>query len=422
MSQATLSLNNQSTISLRQHMSNALIFSPSFDGHRQIYAYVLSDVLSEIGFKVFVAGNLKGQVSDSSYIERLKNDKNVVLVDTSVYVRGGLGITSEEFIQLQQKCNAEMTIFSDADHHISLFNAQLFNKRKKLRGKTIGIFLRPFHFYRKLSFLNRLRYIKNLPSTWKTDEYLFHEYLLKQFKLIDSALYLDENFVAHHSNTHWLPDVFQSYAEAFIGNENVEERTWIDRLKNFKEVNKGRFIFLYFGTAQKRRGYDLLLKMAVEHDACFIHCGLNDQNESYHLDIDALKKDLEKKGRLLETNQYISDPACIESFFKSATHLVLPYQNFLGSSGIMLQALGYGIPVLVPENGIMGYRVRKYKLGSTYNEGINSLSEEFAKFKEIPARSFETSISGYMKYQTSDQLKKVLINIFNGSDQNVEHP
>jgi hypothetical protein len=403
-------------------MSNALIFAPSFDGHRQIYVYVLSDILTEMGFKVFVAGNLKGKINDSSYIERLRKDKDVDLIDTSVYARAGLGITSEEFIQLQEHCNADMTIFPDADHHIPLFNAQLFNKRKKLRGKTIGIFLRPFHLYKKSSFLNRLRYVKNLPSTWKTDEYLFHEYLLKQFKLIGSALYLDENFVSRHSHTHWLPDVFQSYAEGLIGNENVEERHWIDRLKTFKEVNKGKFVFLYFGTAQKRRGYDLLLKMAVEQDACFVHCGLSNQNEKYDLDINALKKDLEKNGKLLETNQYISDPGCIESFFKSATHLVLPYQDFWGSSGVMLQALGYGIPVLVPENGIMGYRVNNYKLGLTYSDRVNSLSEQFKKFKALPARSFESSISEYMKYQTPGQLKKALISVFKDSGQIVEHP
>jgi glycosyltransferase involved in cell wall biosynthesis len=193
-------------------------------------------------------------------------------------------------------------------------------------------------------------------------------------------------------------------------------------LKDFKERNKERFIFLYFGTAQKRRGYDLLLKMAVEEDACFIHCGLNDQNEKYELDVNALKKDLEKKGRLLETDQYISDPACIESFFRSATHLVLPYQNFWGSSGVMLQALAYGIPVLVPESGIMGYRVKKHKLGLTYNGGINSLTEQFARFKKLPVENFKTAISGYMRYQTSEQLKKVLINIFKGSNQVIEHP
>lgn len=403
-------------------MSNALIFSPSFDGHRQIYVYVLSDILAEMGFNIFIAGNLKGKVTDSSYIERIKRHKNVFLIDTSEYTRAGLGITNEEFIQLQDKCDADLTVFAEADHHIRLFNAQLFSKRKRLKGKTIGIFLRPFHFYRKLNFLDQLRYIKNLPSTWNTDENLFHEYLLGRFKLVGSALYIDENFVSHHSYSSWLPDVFQSYAEELTGSENIEQRQWIGRLENFKEKNKDRFVFFYFGTAQKRRGYDVLLKMAVEQDASFIHCGLNDQNEKYDFDVHALKESLEKKGRLLETNQYISDPVCIESFFKSVTHLVLPYQSFWGSSGVMLQALGYGIPVLVPENGIMGYRVNKYKLGLTYSNGITSLTEQFAKFKELPAQSFKKSISGYMKHQTPDQLKKVLINVFKDSSQIIEHP
>ena len=418
----TLSFNNQYAVSVAQPMSNALIFSPGFDGHRQIYVYVMSEILKDMGYKVLIAGNLKGKMSDSSYVERLKKDTDVTLIDTSAYLKGGLEITSGEMIQLQDKCNANLTVFPEADHHIRLFNSQIFSKKRRLKGKTVGVFLRPFHVYKKFSFLNQLRYLKNLPSTWNSDEYLFHEYLLKQFKLIDSPLYIDENFVSHHSYSYWLPDVFQSYAEEIIGSENLEERFWIDRLKKFREVNKGRFVFLYFGTAQKRRGYDLLLKMAVDQGACFIHCGLNDQNEIYDLDINALKKDLENNGRLLETNQYISDPACIESFFRSVTHLVLPYQNFWGSSGVMLQALGYGIPVLVPENGIMGYRVKKYKLGLTYSNGVTSLTEQLAKFRELPAQSFKTSISGYMNYQTPEQLKKVLVNIFNGSGQIVEHP
>jgi glycosyltransferase involved in cell wall biosynthesis len=403
-------------------MPNALIFSPGFDGHRQIYVYVLADILKEIGFAVFVAGDIKGNVTDSSYIEKLKQEDKVVLLDTSGYTRGGLGITNAEFMQLQEKYNPDLTVFPEADHHIRLFNSQLFNKGKRLKGKTIGIFLRPFHFYKKLNFLDRLRYVKNLRSTWRTDECLFHEYLIKRFKLIDCALYIDENFVAHHPHAHWLPDVFQSYAEGLVGGGNSEERLWIDRLKNFKEANKDRFVFLYFGTAQKRRGYDLLLNMAVQQDACFIHCGLNDPNERYDLDVNELKKNLEKKGRLLETNRYISDPDCIESFFRSASHLVLPYQNFWGSSGVMLQALGYGIPVLVPENGIMGYRVDKYKLGLTYSNGVTSLLEQFAKFKELPAENFKTSISRYMKYQTPGRLKEVLMNVFKGSGPIIEHP
>jgi hypothetical protein len=396
-------------------MPNALIYSPIFDGHRQMYVYVLTHLLTDLGFDVFIAGNLKEKLNDSSYLDRIKEDKRAVLIDTSVYRQNGLQISNEEFIELQNQCNADLSVFAEADHHISLFNSQLNNRKKKLKGKTIGIFLRPFHFYKKLTFIDKLRYVKNLPSDWKTDARLFHEYLLKRFKLLNSALYIDENFVSHHPYFYWLPDVFQKYAEEIIGSENREQRCWIDKLNHFREENKEAFIFLYFGTAQNRRGYDLLLKMAVEQNACFIHCGLPDSKEKYDLDVDGLRRELENKKRLFETNQYISDPLCIECFFRSATHLVLPYRNFYGSSGIMLQALGYGIPVLVPENGIMGYRVKKHKLGYTYKDEA-SLYEQFEKFKRCPLESFKNSISQYMEHQTSHELKMRLSNIFKNSE------
>ena len=289
-------------------------------------------------------------------------------------------------------------------------------------GKTIGIFLRPFYFYKKLNFLNKLRYIKHLPGTWKTDVYLFHEYFLNRFKLLDSALCIDENFVSCHPYYQWLPDVFQTYADKAIGNKNIEQRVWIKKLEDFKQENKYKFIFLYFGTAQKRRGYDLLLKMAVEKEACFVHCGLNNSGEKYDFDIEVLKKNLHKKGRLLETNQYISDPLCIEYFFKSVDRLILPYFDFLGSSGVMLQALGYGIPVLVPDKGIMGYRIKKYNLGLTYTGDIISLENQFNRFKEMPTDLFSNSISNYMKYQNPGQLEKALINVFTGCNKPIMHP
>jgi hypothetical protein len=396
-------------------MRNALIYSPIFDGHRQMYVYVLAHVLNELGFDIFIAGNLKETPNDTSYIERIRKDKWATFIDTSIYPGNGLDIINEEFIELQNKCKADLTVFAEADHHLPLFNAQVLHRSRRLKGRTIGIFLRPFYFYKRLDFLDRLRYVKHLPSNWKTDTYLFHEYLLKQFRLIDSALYIDENFVSHHSYSRWLPDVFQGYAEGILGNENSEERIWIDRVNDFKEKNKDRFIFLYFGTAQKRRGYDLLLKMAVEQDGCFIHCGLNNLNEKFDQDLGVLKRKLEERERLLETNQFISDPMSIEHFFKSATHIILPYRDFWGSSGVMLQALGYGIPVLVPEEGIMGYRVKKYKLGLTYSNENGSLSSQLKKFKESSADFFKSSIAEYMKFQTPEQLKKALVNVFMNS-------
>ena len=49
-------------------MQNALIYSAGFQGHRQLYVYILAHVLTENGYTIFIAGNLNGNINDSSYI------------------------------------------------------------------------------------------------------------------------------------------------------------------------------------------------------------------------------------------------------------------------------------------------------------------------------------------------------------------
>lgn len=398
-------------------MPNALIYSPDFDGHRQVYVFVLAHNLRELGFNVAIAGDMKTRLLNSFYIDNLKKDGNIQFVDTSEYPEKGVEISPSEFIALQNSCNSDLTIFAEADNHISLFTSQMSGKQKRFRGKSAGIFLRPFYYYEKQGFLDKLRYLKHLPERWKTDEFLFHEYFLRRFSLLDAALYLDENFTAHHKKTIWLPDVFQEYTDQIIHDEKTGQREWIGKLNDFKKRNDGRFLFLYFGTDQYRRGYDALLKLALDKEGCFIHCGLNTGKEKSVHNVDQIRSELSDNGRLFETNQYIEDPSCVEYFFKSVSHLILPYRNFYGSSGIMLQALSYGIPVLAPENGVIGYRIRKYGLGSTYSEkNGSSLDKEFDNFRKTDPEMYEENIKNYMKLQSADQLKKTLSKVFSSNN------
>jgi len=404
-------------------MPNALIFSPNFDGHRQVYVFVITHILRDLDFRVYIAGDIKRKISNSFYIDKLREISDVEVIDTSKYEQGGININPGDFRELQNEIAPDLTIFAEADHHISLFNSQFTSDKVKLKGKLIGIFLRPFYFYERTSLIEKLKYFKHLPSKWKNDDRLFHEFFLKRHSLLDIALSIDENFVAHHKYFTWLPDVFQQFADLIVQDEKSEQRIWINRLNDFRKRNEGKFFFFYFGTAQFRRGYDLLLKMAEESGGCFIHCGLRNSMEQYAYDADDLRSSLMKDGRLFETDQFIADPLCIEHFFRSVTHLVLPYRNFFGSSGVMLQALNYGIPVLAPAIGVIGYRIRKYKLGMTYyDKGKRSFINQFAKFRQINPRSFEKAIGDYMNYQTPDQLRNVLINVFSGNNNHIKQP
>ncbi|MEO8852560.1 MAG: hypothetical protein ABI359_02200, partial [Ginsengibacter sp.] len=236
---------------------NALIFSPGFDGHRQVYVFVLADVLKQLGFNIFIAGNTQQQVYNSFYIDILKDQSEITFIDTSKYPNGGRDINIEDFLKIQNTIKTDLTIFPEADFHLNLLSSQSFRKKNKLRGRTVGIFMRPFYFYEGgLGMIDKLKYLKHLPSRLKSDKSLFYEFFLKRFPLLDTSLCIDENFVTHHPYIKWLPDVFQQYAESIMTEEKSEDRIWISKLNNFREKNKGKFLFLYFGTAQYRRGYD----------------------------------------------------------------------------------------------------------------------------------------------------------------------
>lgn len=404
-------------------MPNALIFSPGLDGHRQVYVFVIANVLQELGFNIIIAGNSKQITTNSFYIDKLRKKPEITFVNTCDYAGGGLKITLPQFLKLQKIHNIELTIFPEADHHIPLFISQVFRKKNRLKGRTIGIFMRPFYFYREKFVLDKLRLLKHFKSRWKHDEQLFYEFFLKKFHLLDVELSIDENYVSKQPGFKWLPDVFQDYADLIVHDEKPEQRIWIQKLNEFKEKNAGRFSILYFGTSQHRRGYDMLLKLAEESESCFIHCGLRDDKVKYEFDVNDIRSTLNKEGRLFETDEYIEDSLCVKYFFKSITHLILPYKNFFGSSGIMLQALNFGIPVLSTENGIIGHRIRKYNLGNTYNKNsFSSLKEEFDSFKNLNPDRFERDIKSYMNLQTPDQLKKVLINSFTNSGNVINVP
>lgn len=389
-------------------MPNALIFSPDFDGHRQVYVFVLANILTKKGFSIYIAGNEKQVLLNSFYLDLLRKNPEISFIDTSDNEDGGLNISPKDFLALQDKCSADLTFFAEADNHISLLVSQV-RRQKRLRGKLAGIFLRPFYYYERTSLREKFRYVRHLPSRWKKDDMLFHEFFLRKYNLLDIPFYVDENFVEHHNHSYWLPDVFQEFADRIVKDKKSEQRTWIEKLEEFKEKNKGRVLLLYFGTSQFRRGYDTLLKLAAVTDACFIHCGLNIGGDKYVHDIDDLRSLLNREGRLFETNQYIEDPFCIEYFFKSVSHLVLPYRNFYGSSGVMLQALSFGIPVLAPENGIIGYRIKKYGIGDVYNDGKGHLLEKrFGAFIKTDPASFKENIRNYMNYQSVEKLEKTL--------------
>ena len=408
----------------------ALVFSANLDGHRQVWAAILADVLVQMGFHVVIAGQLtsEGRPLEIEQLAPHRGNPRVKLLHVEDALLALLGTNPPAFRKLQEEIEAEVTIFAEADNHLSLLSSQVVPGVATLRGRRVGLFLRDSNYIypspASRDLRQRLRRIRHLPEEWRNDPVVFHEFLLPRFRPLDAALTLDEYYVAGHRKTHqWLPDPYRPFGREASEEDVREDELWAGAIDRFLAQNGGRFVFLYFGTAQERRGYDTLLKLAVEENGCFIHCGRRDDSREYRWDVAALRDTLSRDGAILETHRYIVGELAIRRFFTATDRIVLPYRRHMGSSGVMLYAISFGRPVLVPDEGLMARRVRDHALGMTYcPDDFDSLRSQFRAFQRMPAAAFRDTTEKFGEAFAEEKIVAALQQALSGQGIPVAMP
>jgi hypothetical protein len=144
-------------------------------------------------------------------------------------------------------------------------------------------------------------------------------------------------------------------------------------------------VLLYFGTGAWYKGYDCFLKLAqTDGNAFALHAGAPERGEkgkSYLYDVEDMRHALLRQGRLFETNAFIESDDLISLLFRSIGRFVSTHRLTL-SSGTVLQALELGKSVLTPDAGLVGWRTREYRLGTTHAYGnMEDLASTWAAFK-----------------------------------------
>lgn len=381
-----------------------LIFSPALVGHRQVYCRALADILHDAGCGVVVAGALGGLDPPirAAFEGALRRRGPVELVDTGALPRGGRDIGLDALCRLVTRTAAEVTVLTEADDHLELLTRQMARGRR-VPGRRVGIFLRDtryVHVGRDADpWRNRVGRWRRGRVSWRTDPYVFHERLMPRFRLLDAALCLDEVFVGTHDRPYeWLPDIFASFdAEDWSLDET--ERAWLGRLQEFRTREPESHVLVYYGRAQVRRGYPLLVRLAVDLEARFAHCGARPPVDDQSGELARLRESLAGRGALLETDTYLPSFAVAREFMRAAPCAVLPYRGHYVSSGVMLQALEAGRPVLVPERGLMAWRTRTFGLGRTYAEGsYEDLRRETLRLTSEPPAAYARRMERFMGF------------------------
>ena len=138
-------------------------------------------------------------------------------------------------------------------------------------------------------------------------------------------------------------------------------------------IQPDRSLFLMFGAVQKRKGiFKLLDAMPLldektRKSITFLISGKIDISilEQIKSKITGLRRrypDL----RIVKINEYLPFDE-LRLLIKQCDVILAPYQNFIGSSGVLYWAAAMNKPVITQHFGLIGHWVENYKLGLTVN-------------------------------------------------------
>ena len=193
-------------------------------------------------------------------------------------------------------------------------------------------------------------------------------------------------------------------------------------LEAFVSCNRGRPLFLYVGTPQRRRGYDVLLRVAVEEDGCFVSCGEVDVEEANDPETRGYKSTLASRGALFETGEAFEFEVA-DAFIAATRGVVLPYRNHYGSSGIMLHVLSAGRPVLVPDVALLAQRTKVHGLGRTYRpDDLEDLKRQFRVLAASPEETYAANIRRFLQFFSEDRVKAAIMHAVTGEGAGVPWP
>jgi glycosyltransferase involved in cell wall biosynthesis len=136
--------------------------------------------------------------------------------------------------------------------------------------------------------------------------------------------------------------------DAVLSAAGVEERVGWRRL-------------LFFGVARRNKGLHTLLRAMNGLDDCTLTVAGRPEESGYWEQIQAMVERL-PPGRVELVDRFIEEEEMVQIFSQS-TLVVLPYASFAAQSGVLHDALAYGLPVVVTDVGALGESVLRWDIG-----------------------------------------------------------
>ena len=412
-----------------------LLYAPSLTGHPQIYCRVIARALLDAGHPVAIASaaNLADWQTRWPALRPLADEPRVSCIDVRQPTGTVSGLlTAEQLGQVQKACDADATLFVDGDAFADQFRRLAAREAPRLRGRVCAIFSGasewmpgedPYTGRREPVFGPTLRRTlgrakRALFARRKSVGY-FYEQLLVKRRSVDALIVKDERIPQRFGPpVHWMPEIYRVF-DVMPGERRLPDwDRFAEPIQRYMQQAGADNVLLYFGTGAWYKGYDWFLQLAQQVPGTFaLHAGAPDRREPgkpYSCDVEAVRQDLLRQGRLFETQAFIESGDLIALLFSSIARFVSTHRLTL-SSGTALQALEKGKPVLTPDAGLVGWRTREYRLGATYAYGdLDAMGCQWAAFKSGARPVDPQAIRAFMERFSRARTEQFFIRILTG--------
>lgn len=177
--------------------------------------------------------------------------------------------------------------------------------------------------------------------------------------------------------------------------------------KRKKEGDKKTILF--FGIISHHKGVENLIKSSKYlEDMKIIIAGRPNMDLK---EISTLKEENSKYNEIILDFGWIPDDKMYE-YFSNADVVVLPYTRIGIQSGVLYDALSYGVPCVVSKGGMMGSVVNEYGLGTVVDptnpediaRGINKVFNEYI--------IYQNNVFKYQKIASWENVAKMYVGVF----------
>ncbi len=238
---------------------------------------------------------------------------------------------------------------------------------------------------------------------------IFYLLFFKKMRMLnfDERIERKKNLLYNYTNKiTTLPDPWD-------GEYDKVERTVARTRLNIKEDS---FVIALIGRQNQRKGFPFILKNIHEilkvNNVVILISGKIENEYEEKLLLDIIKN---YKKRIIYIPDYLSEQDIVYSY-AAADVILLPYSfDFSFSSGVLARACAAGVPVIASSHGLVGERVKRYKIGLVFEyEDVKKLLECINKLinnKKL-LEELQHNCSIYKQITSLTQFKSKVKNIF----------